>query len=353
MPVHVVEHPGAAWPEPEDLVFNGPFVVESYQAGNQMVLARNEHFAGKVAPLDRITLRYVEDAETANNAFRSGELDMAVANVANMAALQQEFYEELHTTVTPGTVGLMMNLDHEPLDNQAVRLALAKAIDRETLVNIVLQGAHVPTTTWTPPEILDVSTDSFADAIGYDPDGARAMLAEAGFPDGEGFPRLTILVRDTGEPRTVAEFLQEQYREVLSIPVDVEIVDAQTRGQRFGAGDYQLFPGGFLQDYPDPENWLAALFHSEGSLNFWNCADPEIDALIDEARFNRDEAERYALYGQANELVVSRACGIVPYHHTANHYLVSPDVGGAREISDGKDRVLPGDWAVEEWYVAR
>ncbi len=351
VPTHIVEHPGDEWPGAEELAFNGPFVVEEYQPGTQMVLARNEEYAGRMALLDRITLRYVDDAETANNAFRTGELDMATANVANLAALEDEFPDELVSTPTAATVGLMLNLGVEPLDQEEVRLALAKAIDRESLVGVVLQGAHVPTTDWVPAEILDVEPGTMDEAIGFDPEGAQELLAEAGFPDGEGFPELEIVVADTGETRTIGEFLQEQYNEILGIDTTVEVLDGPSRAERLTTGDFELHPGGFAQDYPDPENWLTSLFHSEGSLNFWNCADPEIDALIDDARYNRDDDERRELYRQVHELVVGRVCGIAPYHHMAGHYLVSPEIGGARELSDTKNRVLPGDWAVEEWYL--
>lgn len=351
VPTHVVEHPGDEWPAPEDLVFNGPFVVESYEPGVRMVLARNERYAGNTALLDRLTLRYVDDAETANNAFRTGELAMASANVANLTALQQEFADELVRTPMAATMGLMMNLRIEPLDQVEVRQAISKAIDRETLVNVVLQEAHVPTTTWAPPDIVGVEPNGFADAIGYDPEGARALLADAGFPDGEGFPTLEIVVADTGETRTIAEFLQEQLRQELGIETEISVVDGPERAGRLTSGTFELYPGGFLQDYPDPENWLAGLFATEGSMNFWGCSDEEIDTLIEAAQFNRNESERRDQYRQVNELVVERVCGIAPYHHTAGHYLVAPEVGGARERSDSKNRVLPGDWAAEEWHV--
>jgi oligopeptide transport system substrate-binding protein len=353
VPTHIVTHPGDPWPAPMELAFNGPFVVEQYQAGTQMVLARNEHFAGDMALLDRITLRYVDDAETANNAFRTGELDMALANVANLSALQQEFPQELLSTPRAGTIGLMMNLNHPPLDQVEVRQALARAIDRNTLVNVVLQGAHIPTTTWTPSEVLGVEPDAYDDAIGYDPEAAQRLLADAGFPGGEGFPELEIVIVDTSESRTIAEFLQQQFLEILGIPIRVEALDGPSRVQRFVSGDYQLYPGGFQQDYPDPENWLSALFSSTGSLNFFGCSDPEIDELIEQARFNRNESERRNQYRQVNELVVTRVCGIAPYHHLAGHYLVSGEIGGARELAGTNDRVLPGDWSVEDWHLLR
>lgn len=353
VPTHIVEHPTDEWPAPTDLAFNGPFVVESYDPGTQMVLARNDAYAGNTALLDRITLRYVEDAETANNAFRTGELAMAAANVANLSALQSEFGESLVSTAMAATAGLMMNLETPPLDNEQVRLALAKAIDRETLANTVLQGAHLPATSWVPPDIVGIEPGAYDDVIGFDPEGARDLLATAGYPEGEGFPELELIVADTGQTRTIGEFLQQQFADILGIDVSVEVLDGPSRAERFTLGDFELYPGAFLQDYPDPENWLTALFASDGSLNLWNCHDPEIDELIDAARFNRNETERREQYREVNRLVVSRVCGIAPYYHHAGHYLVADDIGGAREHSDTKNRVLPGDWAAEEWYLIR
>lgn len=353
VPVHIVPSGSDPWPDdPTKLAFNGPFVVSEYVPKERMVFTRNPNYAGQPAYLDKITFRYIEDNAQSNNAFRSGELDMAVADATNLRAIQQEFQEELVSYVTPTTIGLEMQLAKEPLDDLNVRLALSRAIDRETLANEVLQGAVIPTTTWVPPDIIGVEgPDVFADQIGFNPEKAREALAEAGYPNGEGFPKLSILIRDSAGNRAMAEFLQAQFKEILNIDTEIEIVDAPTRSKRFTEGQFELFPGGWHQDYPDPENWIVGLFDTGGTLNNYNCSDPEIDDLIERAKFNPNDEERRELYRQANELISTRICGVAPMYHSAAHILVNPKLHGPRELAGSNDRVLAGDWAPELWWL--
>ena len=354
VPAHIVPGAGDEWPtDPTTLAFNGPFVVDSYTPGVQMVFARNDSYAGgHLAYLDKITFRYIEDTAQANNAYRSGELQMAVADTANLAGLQTEFPDNLLSVPSASTIGLEMNLDREPLDNPLVREAFSRSIDRETLTAVILQGAHIPTTTWVPPDIIGqgVTTDSYADQIGYDPERAAAALEEAGYPGGEGLPVFSYVLRDTPAGVATAEFLQDEW-EKLGIEINIEIVDAPTRSQRFTTEDFDLFPGGWIQDYPDPENWIIGLYDTDGGLNHYNCSDPEIDRLIGEAQFNTDNEERLAQYKEINELVSAGLCGIAVWYHQGDHYLIASELGGAREFSTSQDRVLAGDWAAEEWYL--
>lgn len=353
VPRHIVPESNAPWPsDPTTLAFNGPFVLESYTPKSGAVFVRNENYAGEhPAYLDRIEFVYIEDNAQANNAFRSGEVQVALADQANLTVLRNEMGDQLLSYPLPRTLGLQMQLSRPPLDNEKVRLALSRAIDRETLANVVLQGAGLPTTTWIPADVAQIDEGAFDDEVGFDPDAARQLLEEAGYPNGEGFPRLTILVRDSPQNTALAQFLQSEFKEHLNIDVDIEVVDAATRAQRFTTENFELFPGGWQQDYPDPENWVLGQYESGGTLNHYSCSDPDIDRLVDQARFNTDNEERLELYREINELIVTRVCGVAPMYHQANHVLIKPNVGGLREFHTSQDRVLAADWAPEEWYL--
>jgi oligopeptide transport system substrate-binding protein len=354
IPSHVFSDPGGEWPAPTDLVFNGPFKVESYAAGESMVFVRNEDYkGGHLAYLDKVTFRYIEDTATANNAYRNGEVLMALADTTNFEGLKTEFPEELFSQVSAVTIGLQMQMEVPPLDNKDVRLALSRAIDRDTLNSVVLQNANFPTTTWVPADVAGIAQDTFDDTVGFNPEEAKKHLEAAGYPNGEGFPELGILIRDTPGNKATAEFLQSQFKEILNINVTVEIVDAPTRSQRFTDEDFELFPGGWGQDYPDPENWIVGLFDTGGGLNHYNCSMPEIDSLIEAAKFNPNNEERKEQYRQVNALIVENACGIAPMYHRANNYLISAELGGAREFSTSNDFVLAADWISEEWYLKK
>ncbi len=349
VPSHIVTDPSAEWPRPTDLVFNGPFEVESYSPGESMVFVRNDNYGGDhLAYLDRLTFRYIEDSAVANNAFRSGELAIAKADISNFAGLQDEFPDELLVVDAAVTSGLLMQMASPPLDNLDVRLALARAIDREQLNKHVFQDANTATTTWIPADIVGID-GGFEDVIGFDAEAARIHLAKAGFEGGEGFPEITLLIMENHQ--LTAEFLQDQFSQILNISIRIDVVDGPTFGARFGAGDYDLFPITWAHDYPDPESWVVGLFNTDGGLNFAGCSLPEIDATIAAAQFNTNDEKRREQYRHVNELVIENVCGVAPMFHPANSYLVAANVGGAREFSTSSDLLMPGDWIAEEWYL--
>lgn len=350
VPEHVLADPGAEWPAPTALVFNGPFVVESYAPGEEMVFARNDKFGGEhTAYLDRVTFRYIEDNAQSNNAFRNDELNVVVADVANLGALKNEFGDELISYALPSTRVMLLNMHNEALAKEDVRIALSRATNRAELAETVMQGAGIATTTWVPAEVLASEAD-FEDKVGYNPEEAKAALARAGYPNGDGFPELEYLIVDVPILRSVAEYLQAQWQEVLGIDIEIVALDPQVRGQRYGEGDFDLFPAGFAQDYSDPESWISVVV-GDGPLNRQDCQDPEINELYEAAQANADEDERLSQYRQINELLSTRLCGMLMLYHEARHSL-SQGVTGPRENASPTDLVLAGDRAIEEWREA-
>lgn len=355
-PSHIVTDPGMPWPDVTELAYNGPFMIESYTPKDSTVVVRNDNYAGEAAYLDKITMRYIDQLDVAENAYRADQLQVTRANLTNLNAIKadpvlgKEFIQVGGVT----TRAVHMNLNKEPLDNYLVRLALSQATDRETLNTVAFQGAYIPSTTWMPPAVVGggVTEDSFSDVVGFDPEAAKENLAEAGYPNGEGFPVLTITVNDVPDRRVTAEFLKEQWKQILNIDINIDVVDSATRSQRFSAEDYELFPGGWTQDYPDPENWVAGLFNSDGANNHYGIADDDLDALFEKAFFNTNDEERREQYRQINEMLSSDPllAGPVLYQESFN-YLIKPNLYGPREFVGPTDAHLAGDWNVEAWYL--
>jgi len=356
-PVHLLPESSDPWPEPAPgapaaLAYNGPYILTEYQPGDHATLEPNPNWIGEVKPtLDTLSLRFIDDFAVSNNAYRAGEVDFSNADEAQLVAIVPEFEAtgEYVKVEIPITIGLQMQLEAPPLDNLDVRLALARAFDREQLNQVVYGGGHTPTTSWIPLADGGDLPEAFEDVIGFDVEAAKEHLADAGYPDGEDFPVLSILVRDTPTYRGVAEFLQESFRTALNIDTEVEVVDAPTRSARYTAEDFELFPGGWQHDYPDPENWILGQFETGGSLNNYSCSNTEIDELAAEARFNPNNEERLQQYKDINRLIAENVCGVAPYLHFANHYLIKPYVVGMEENATGQDSVMAGDWIAEAW----
>jgi len=358
-PAHLLPNSSDPWPDvgpgaPAALAYNGPYMLSAYSPGDSAELVPNPNWVGDIEPtLDKITLRFIDDFSVANNAFRTGEVDFANVDEAQLESIAVEFDGTGYLMdIFPGTVGLEMQMTDPTLSDLDVRLALERAIDWNTLNLTCYGGGRVATTSWVPEVSGGHPPDEFADVIGFDVVAAQGHLSDAGFANGEGFPTLSILVRDSPQSICEAEFHQAKFSEHLGITTEVEVVDAPTRSARFTSNEFQLFPGGWIQDYPDPENWIIGLYDTGGSLNNYNCSDPDIDAKIDEAQFNTDNDARLALYEEINELIVTRVCGIGVGLHLANHYLISPDTIGLAENAAGLDALIAGDWIAEAWGVA-
>lgn len=355
-PSHIVTDPGQAWPDVTKLAYNGPYKIQSYTAKDSAVLVRNDNWAGTPANIDKITMKYIDKLDVAENAYRADQIDLTRANLTNLAAIKadpklgKEFLQVGGVT----TRAVHMNLEKKPLDNAKVRLALSHATDRETLNKVAFQGAYIPSTTWMPPAVVGggVTEKTFDAIVGFNPESAKKNLAEAGYPDGKGFPELTMVVNDVPDRKATAEFLKEQWKKILNIDIKIEVVDSKTRSSRFTSEDYELFPGGWTQDYPDPENWVAGLFNSDGANNHYGVADKQLDDLFKKAYFNTNDEDRRKQYQEINKLLSAdpMLVGPVLYQESFN-YLIKPALKGPRENVSPLDAHLAGDWNVEAWYL--
>ena len=351
--------PGDWGTDPAALAYNGPYVLDSYTPQDQVELSPNPSWSadyspvGKAPTLDKLTIKFIDDLSQAANAYRNDELQATDTDLTQLEALRSDFPDEYFKFLAPSTRGVEINLDREPLDNVDVRLALSRAIDRAALNVAAVQGGNEPTTSWLPEVTGGHPPDEFDDIIGFNETEAKAALERAGYPDGAGFPTLEILVGDSPQAQAVAAFLQESYRTILNIETTIAVVDSPTRSSRFREEQFDLFPGGWIQDYPDPENWIIGLFDTPGTLNHYNCSDPAIDALVEAARFNTDDTERRQQYLDANEIISTTMCGIAPYWHENNHWMRKTNVVGISENMTGQDGAMGGDWAAESWGLSQ
>ena len=355
-PSHIVKTSSEAWPDVTKLAYSGPYKVQEYKAKDQAVLVRNDNYYGTAANIDKITMKYIDKLDVAENAYRADQLQMTRVNLTNLQVVKTDPKLGKEYFQVPGvtTRAVHMNLKVKPLDNAKVRLALSQATDRETLNKVAFQGAYIPSTTWMPPAVVGggVKEDSFAGTIGFNADKAKKNLADAGYADGKGFPALTITVNDVPDRVATAEFLKEQWKKVLNIDINIEVVDSRTRAAKFTSEDYQLFPGGWTQDYPDPENWVAGLFNTGGANNHYGVSDTKLDDLFKKASFNTNDEERRGQYRQINELLSSdpMLAGPVLYQESFN-YIAKSNLKGPKENAGPLDAFLAGDWTIETWYL--
>ncbi|MCJ7490690.1 MAG: peptide ABC transporter substrate-binding protein [Dehalococcoidia bacterium] len=350
----IVEKFGDKWTDPGNIVVNGPYTLTEFVAKDHIVLEPNPNWALEPKPLlQKITVKFIDDLEVAFRGFQTGELDMTsvpateIPTIKNDATLNSQFLQIGSLRIW----SVEMQMKNEVLSNPKVRLALSRAIDRASLVKVVYNDAYLPATYWLVKGIPGFQGNGpFENIIGFDEAAAKKALADAGYPNGDGFPTLTITVTDRPDRKAEGEFLQQAWKEILGINTEIQAVDAKTRSNTFNSKNFQLFPGGWQNDYPDPENSLIGLFNTGGGNNQYECSDPDIDAKLSAAGSETDNAKRIQDLKDAETLIVTRLCGMAPMWQGAFLYLVVPKVGGIR-ANGAIDAAMPGNWCPECWFI--
>jgi len=350
----IIDKYGEKWTDPGNIVVNGPYTMTEFVPKDHVTLEPNPNWALEPKPtIQKLTIKFIDDTSVAFRAYQTGEIDIVNFPESEIPTVKADpKLNEAYLLEGTGRMDAVeMELKDPTLSDFNVRLAISRAIDRKTLNDVVYNGSSIPATYWLVQGIPGYQgNEPFESIIGYDPEAAKKALADAGYPDGQGFPDVKLLMRDDAVQRSLAEFLQNQWKTVLNVNIGLEFVDAKTRSSRFNSQDFQLYRGGWQIDYPDPENPLIGLFDTGGGNNMYNCSDPDIDAKLKAAATETNEAARIKLLQDAETLIVTKLCGVAPITQLARVYLVNTKIGGLTP-NGAIDSGLPGNWGVEHWFV--
>jgi ABC-type oligopeptide transport system substrate-binding subunit len=347
----VIEAHGDQWTAPENIVTNGPFTLSAYTPGTSLVLKPDPNWTGKKPALQEITMVFQDDYSAAFRAYQAGDLDLARINAADIATAESQGLDE-ELIVVPGAriTWLEMQLEKAPLDNFDVRLALSRAIDRDALNQAAFDGVQTPAHYWVVKGLKGhQGSEPFVDIVGFNPEEAKAALERAGYPNGEGFPELGVIV-NTPERVAAATFLQAAFKEHLNINIRIDQVDSPTRSAAFRNETFELFIGGWQLDYPDIENPLFGLFETDGGNNHYNCSHPDVDGALERALAAADDDARIAAYMDMETAIVENLCGGAPLWQDSQPFLVNTKIGGL--VANGTiDAGQPGNYCPECWFV--
>lgn len=331
LPVHraTVEKFGRAvaranpWTRPGNLVGNGPFTLAEWSSNARVVVAKNPRYWDAArTTLERVIFFPTEKSDTEDYNFRAGQVHLTFdVPKSKLATYRAQSPSPLRIDPLLNTTYLNFNVTKPPFTDPRVRRALALAVDREALSQKVLNGAFLPAPTFVPPDCGGyVSTTRLA----LDYAKARRLLAEAGFPGGKNFPSVPVQVlNDENQPRMM-EALQAIWQRELGIKVTIEPFEQKTLFQNQRTLAHTLGFLGWTGDYPDPATFLE-IFRTGNGQNWTGWGDPEYDALLDQATATADPARRFALFQQAETLLLTRA-PIAPIVHRARTYLIHPAV---------------------------
>lgn len=334
-----VEANGDAWcTSPDTYVCNGPFMITEWTPSERIVLTKNPNYVGgwdssKIVS-ESITLLLLEDSSASFAAYNSGEAqlikDVPTDEIPSLTKAEDggDFYVD---TIL-GTYYVSLNLKRDAFKDAKVRRALSLAIDRDYVANTIMQGTYSTADSIVGPGIVDENgyfhDNGNAPYISADYEAnlaeAKKLLADAGYPNGEGYPTIEYSTNDAGYHVPLAEYLQQAWSD-LGITLTISKMEWSSFTAARRAGEYDVARNGWVMDYNDPSNMIE-LFCSGNGNNDGKYSNPEFDAAIEASRV-ADVSEHFAQLHKAEDILMEDT-GCLPIAYYNDYWLQSPALKG-------------------------
>jgi len=330
---------GDAWAtSAETYISNGPFYVSEWVPGSYIMMSKNPYYWNADAiKLDGIKWNLIEDSNAAYSAYQTGEVLM-IKDVPTEEIPSLKDNADFHVDPIIGTYYISMNLERDAFKDARVRKALSLAIDRDYVANTLMQGTYSPADNFMGPGWIDMDGkqfkdnanggQSYIDVNNYEADleEAKQLLADAGYPDGEGFPTITYTTNDAGYHKVVAEYVQQAWAQ-LGIDLQVDIVEWASFTPMRRNGDFDVARNGWVGDYSDPSNMLD-LFLSTNGNNDGKFNNADYDAAIYRSRETLDPTERSKALHDAEDILMEET-GCIPVAYYNDFWLQSDKITGS------------------------
>ena len=336
-----IEANGDKWTaSAETYVSNGPFKVTEMNMGESIVVEKNENYwDAENVTIEKITFRYVLDTAKALEAYENGEADGARSIPSGDVARLRAQKAGVQIAPSYGTVWYDINCAKEPFDNVLVRKALNLAIDRNALITNVAQVDAIPAYSFLATgyvvdgkDITEGRSD-FELAPEAQPEAAQEALAEAGYPNGEGFPTLQLSYYSDDNVKKIAEALAEMWKQNLGIEVEVSSAEWAVFYDSVQAGDYDVAAMGWSADYLNPMSFMPLLYTGDVTNNVFY-SNPDYDAVVDQIKTEKDPAAFAELVIQADD-IASSEYPVLPLYYKSNTYLLKDYVQGVYMTASG------------------
>jgi oligopeptide transport system substrate-binding protein len=332
VPKHVIEKFGSAtdrftpWTQPENMVSNGSFKLVGWKMNKYVRVEKNpQYWDAAHVRLNAVVFYPTENISTEERMFRSGQLHYTNDTPIDKIPLYRDTRpDEIRLDLYLGTYFYALNVTRPALNDVRVRRALAMSIDRKTLVETVLKGINPPAYAVTPPGTLGYQPPKLFD---FDPEAARKLLAEAGYPDGKGMPPLEILYNTHEQHRKIAVAVQQMWKKYLNIDVTMVNQEWKVYLDTRDNMDYTIVRYSWIGDYVDPNTFLD-MWLKGGGNNKTGWSNAQFDDLIQrKIPAMKTQAERFAGFHQA-ETILMQEMPVIPVYTYATKHLISPSVKG-------------------------
>ncbi len=315
----------SGWSTLENYVGNGPFRLKVWATNELVEVERNpDYWDAANVKLNGIRFLPIENVNTEFTAFQGGRLHItSTVPPDRIPSLQEANTGELMIEPYMGSYFFRINVTRKPFDDVRVRRALTMAVDRQLIVDRVTKGGQEAATGFVPSGSAGYAVSK---AVQFDPEGARALLADAGYPGGKGFPKAEILINTSESHRKIAEAIQAMWRDELGIEVGIYNQEWKVYLDSQSTLNYDISRAGWIADYVHPMTFLE-IFTSGNGNNDTGWANPAYDALIRQAQGAASEEARLATLQQA-EAILMDDMPVLPIYWYTRVYMKDPRVEG-------------------------
>lgn len=314
------------WTRAENIVGNGAFRLVDWQMNRRLTVEKSDTYWDR----DRVQLNGIvyyptENTSSEERMFRVGQLHytqtIPLDKIPVYRAMENSPYANAPYI---GTYYYLLNTNKPPLDDLRVRKALSMTVDRDRLTSTVLHDTQVPTYGITPPGTLGYQPPI---VFGHDVEKARQLLADAGYPNGEGWPGLELIYNTSESHLKIAVALQQMWKDALNIDVTLANQEWKVYLDTVDQMDFHMARRGWIGDYVDPNNFLDLFLCGGGNNNTGFC-DPIYDDMIQQqAPRAKTREERYAIF-KAAETRLMEQMPIIPIYTATSNHLIHPSVKG-------------------------
>ncbi|MFJ9500012.1 peptide ABC transporter substrate-binding protein [Brevibacillus centrosporus] len=310
-------------------VGNGPFKLEAWEHKNKLVLAKNDNYWDKDnVKMDKIEFSMVEDENTELSMFDNGELDWAGAPTSALPtdaipALKDS--GKMKTQPIAGTYWYKFNTEKAPFNNVKIRKAFTFAIDRQSLIDNVLQTGQIPATGAVPPSMALKADGYFKD---NDLETAKKLLEEGMKEEGiTKLPTITLSYNTSEAHKKIAEAIQDQWKKNLGVDVKLENKEWKVYLEDLHQGNFQIGRMGWLGDFNDPINFLELYKDKKGGNNDTNWENPKYKELLNQSALEQDPEKRKAILAQAEQILMDDM-PIMPIYFYTDSWVQNDKVTG-------------------------
>ena len=323
-----VEAGGRTWTDKPN--GSGPFKMVEYKIGERLILERHDDYHLESAKLKKIQMNLAGGSSMAM--YENDEIDLTGISLFDLERIKDP-NDPLHSDLVVANPSFSIsyigfNVEQPPFDDRSFRRALNHAVDKELIAKEVLADLVVPAYSILPPGFPGHSDD--LEGLRYDPVLAKKLLSESRYGDPDMRPRIVITIPGTGgTPNLDLEVIINMWKENLGVEVEIQQVEWATYLRDLDRQKFQAYGGlGWEADYPDPQDFLDILFHTESDNNNGAFSNVKVDSLLEEARVEVDVVRRMNLYREAEELIVNDAPWLPLWFAGERHVLIKPYVKG-------------------------